>query len=184
MITDKTEWAKILSKAGEYLEIMRPKAIGDIVGRTVVNNIKLRFTTSVDIFGKPLAENKPLTISNKGSDKPLMDSGKWRAGINYNVKGNVVQVGDNNPYSYVHQEGATITPKSGEFLRVPSGLGRTVRINKPGIFSKKGGVKLLKLRQVKIPARKVYPEIELTQKDIQEIQIAIFENIERVTRGN
>jgi len=185
MITDKTDWAKLLSKASEYLEVIRPRVIGEIVGQTVVNNIKLRFANSVDIYGKSLTPNSPLTLSNKGSDKfrPLIDSGKWEGSINYKTKGNVVQVGDNFPYGYVHQKDTVITPKNGEYLFVPSGLGRTIRKNKPGIFSKKGGARLLKLKQVKIPARKVYPEIELTQKDIQEIQSTIFDNIERVTKG-
>lgn len=170
MVTDTTNWEKLTKHAEALKKAFTPNQIGRAVGSIVVAGIKNRFETGKDIRGRFFAQNSPLTISNKGSSRPLMDTGKWRNSINYQVSGDRVQVGDNFKWAFVHQEGRVIRPLSGQYLKVPINKGRTSRLAKH----------FLLLKKVYIPARKVYPEGKLTDEDMKNIDLDIDARIKEI----
>lgn len=114
------------------------RALGD----DLVDKVKLGFVTSTDPYGIPWA---PPVLRPGG--KPLVDGGHLRDSISASVSGDTLTVGTNygplpsgGTIAGVHQFGATIEPKAGEFL----------------VFAGGDGFLVMK-RKVTIPARRIFP---------------------------
>jgi len=105
------------------------------IGRLFKEKTQRGFQTSTDPYGRPWA---PLKVR---SGQPLLDKGHLLNSIDYQVEGNSVEIGTNNPHALTHQKGATIVPtKPGGVLVFPGPDGKL-------IFAKK----------VTIPARMIFP---------------------------
>jgi phage virion morphogenesis protein len=120
-----------LRKRGENL---RPLMTG--IGASLADEIRGSFKSGADPYGNKW---KPLKTR---AGQPLLDTGRLRNSINYNVtKKDEVVIGTNVFYAPVHQFGATIVPVFAKMLRfVPRGAKRP-------IFAKK----------VVVPARPFLP---------------------------
>ena len=96
------------------------------------------------------AWSKSIRAREEGG-KTLSDSGQLRSSITHNAFSDRVEVGSNKIYAGVHQDGATIRPKSADKLA----------------FALPGGLGFVQVDEVTIPAR---PFLGLSQDD--EVELA------------
>jgi len=123
-------------------------------GLTIVNNYRLRLNEGKGVKDGTVIKLKPLseiTKKNKGSDIPLVDTGRMMSSFRVDTsqvtdKKAVMNFPPNEAFkAAVHQKGITIYPKNAKVLRVPYG----------GEF--------LFLKKVTIPSR---PHVGFSEKDV------------------
>lgn len=113
------------------------KALGAI-GTVLSNRIRLCFRLGTSPYGAAWEPINPIFRVGQ----PLRDTGRLQRSINSQVQGGAAVVGTNVRYAATHQFGATIFPKSGKYLAVPTAAGG-----------------LMFLKQARIPARPFMPLI-------------------------
>lgn len=104
------------------------------LGRTSVKLVADGFRDSRDPYGT--AWKNPVLRDGQ----PLRDTGRMAASVNFNVTGGGFRLSIPVAYAPVHQEGATIRPKNGKYLKFKTRAG--------GFYS---------LKQVVIPQRMMVP---------------------------
>lgn len=81
--TNRQTWTKIAQQCvNGVIDGDSPRDAAQVVGHRMVEDIR-------KVFGdkSKLAPNAPSTIKKKGHDKPLIDTGKLKATVNYRVEG-------------------------------------------------------------------------------------------------
>lgn len=81
--TNKAAWVKMAQQCvNNVIDGDSPRDAAQVVGHRMVEDIR-------KVFGdkSKLAPNAPSTIKKKGHDKPLIDTGKLKATVNYRVEG-------------------------------------------------------------------------------------------------
>lgn len=81
--TNRQKWAKIAQQCvNNVIDGDSPRDAAQVIGHRMVEDIR-------KVFGdkSKLAPNAPSTIKKKGHDKPLIDTGKLKATVNYRVEG-------------------------------------------------------------------------------------------------
>lgn len=126
----------------------------DAVGQTLVGNVQLGFDKSVSPYGTPW-----LALKHR-QGKPLIDSGKLRSSVNYQVSGNSVEVGTNREYAAVHQFGADIARAAySKLVRhrtdAKGNLLRTKHFNGRGLIFAKDSHQRVQERWFEVGAHKV-----------------------------
>lgn len=77
----KDEWNNLISNQIFNIVLGRQTAEGLLIllGNTIKREIQQTITN------KKTPKNSPITIANKGRDDPLVDTGKMRASVSYNI---------------------------------------------------------------------------------------------------
>lgn len=98
----------------------------DDIGRRLVTGIDQRFETETAPDGKPW---KPSQRARETGGQTLTDKGRLRDSNSHQAGPRSVAVGTNLIYAAVHQDGATIRPKSAKALkfRLPNGAWVTTK---------------------------------------------------------
>lgn len=139
-------------------------AIGDLdalalnkkIGEALVSSTKERFEDEKSPSGK--AWKKSYRAASSGG-QTLSDSGTLKNSIGYHATANSVEVGTNIKYAKVHQEGATIKPKTKKFLAFRLGGG------------------WVRKKKIKIPKREF---LGFSKEDIEEIEDTIMDHIDKL----
>src|SRR5688572_10781060 len=128
---------KAISEASAPLiKAQQNRKLLDVVGRAFVQRVRAGFRESRSPDGVPWA---PLKFRD---GRPLVDTGSFSYGITHRIKSATeVEIGGPEKWASVHQYGATIKPKKGQFL----------------IFRPPGFKHPIYARQVVIPARPFMP---------------------------
>ena len=87
--------------------------------------------------GRQIGENWPRPGGWRASGQPLLDTGRLRKSIGYQVSTTDVSIGTNVVYARIHQEGGTIRPVNRRFLAIPQVPPLSVsdaRVKKPRDF--------------------------------------------------
>lgn len=81
--TNRQTWTKMAQQCvNGVIDGDSPRDAAQVIGHRMVEDIR-------KVFGdkSKLAPNAPSTIKKKGHDKPLIDTGKLKATVNYRVEG-------------------------------------------------------------------------------------------------
>lgn len=144
---------QVMAAFGRLQQFARDPREGlEAIGRVIKSKVQLGFHTGTDPYGRPWAPLK----SRAG--QPLRDKGHLMSSYDYNVSGNSVDIGTNNPHAPVHHHGAVIRPKSSD----PDARLRFM-VNGVPVFA----------REVTIPARQQLPLDGLPQDWSDDVSEAI-----------
>lgn len=142
------------SLLGMTTEKMRE--FNELVGAQMVDSTEERFNTQMSPDGVRWLPSQRAIVQN---GETLRDTGRLKTSLTYIPLPDGVEWGTNVYYAPVHQYGAHITPKRGEFLKFVNAYGVTV-------FA----------RSVTIPAR---PYLGVDAQDINEISDILAYILER-----
>ncbi len=177
-------------------KINNPRRVMERVGAYMVSSTHEK-------INKATPPNSPLTILNKRGRRVLKDTGHLFKSITYRAKKKSVVVGTDRKYAYVHQFGATITPKNADKLAIPFGWKMRREVERYGsvravieeykrrgweiFFTEKaivgkprrGKARVLFVRagKVKIPAR---PFLYVSRKDKARIAQIFLDSLEEI----
>ena len=85
----------------------------DEIGQGLVSSIQLRFMDGVDVSGNPWKQSWRARMQ---SGKTLRDTGRLMNSYTHNVLSNGVEVGTDVEYAPYLHFGATILPKTGQYI--------------------------------------------------------------------
>lgn len=141
---------RVVERAGKRLAAQRRNLL-NAVGETLVSGTLERFENEED------PEGKKWEPSGRGG-KTLQKTGELRSSIDYAVTQDGVLVGSNKKYARIHQEGGTIRPKKGKYLKFKGRDGKDVFV-----------------KEVTIPAR---PYLGISKADREEVEAVIADYME------
>lgn len=133
------------------------------IGEYEVAATKQRFLDEADPDGVPWKDLNPLYAKTKKGPGKLRGETRSLSQIVYQVASGSVEIGSNEVYARIHNEGGTIVPKNAEAL----------------VFSMGG--QTFHVKSVTIPRRQF---LGFSDKDITEIQAIILDHFEFDASGN
>lgn len=131
------------------------------IGTELVGSTHQRFITQTDPDGQAWQTLNTDYAATKRNSRILTESSRLRDSINDQAGQDEVRVGSNVIYAGVHQEGATIEPKNGDYL--------WFRI----------GDRLIRAKSVTLPAR---PYLGISADDESAIAEIVFGFVERYSQ--
>jgi phage gpG-like protein len=137
------DFAKLSGLTSKLKRLTAPSLRQDlskVVGAEALAQVQLGFRGSRDPYGNAWAS---LALR---SGKPLLDTGRLRNSFSAQVTATGFAIGTAASYAATHQNGATILPKNGRFLKFRVG--------------RRGG-RWYQLKKATIPRRQMVPQGEL-----------------------
>lgn len=137
---DFSKLSALAVKIGRLATTQLRQDLAKVLGAEALAQVQLGFRESRDPYGNAWA---PPVLRPGG--KPLLDTGRLRNSFSSQPRPGGFEIGTNAIYAATHQNGATIVPRKGKFLKFRAGR------RGPWVQRKK----------VTIPRRQMVPEREL-----------------------
>ena len=155
---DDKEFRKSLRRLEALMGDLTP--VMHDIGEELLSNWKLHWKEEEDPYGHKWEKLSPVTLARRKGDRAqiLRDTGRLLGSYNVKALHDSVMIGTNVVYATTHQFGA----KKGQF-----GFGKKRKIPIP--FGD-------------IPARKMLPDIGLTQEDYEDISSTIKKALDKCLR--